>query len=74
MPTIEELQRRADRLLGTAVSPGEAVTQALVEDDPGRPFSPFIPAASSTAAAAGRTTSCSRAGPPTACASGWPPS
>src|ERR687897_133893 len=49
MATIEELQSRADRLLGTAVSPGEAVTQALVEDDPGKPFSPFIPAQAAAA-------------------------
>ena len=49
MPDIEELQGRADMLLGTAVSPGEAVTQALVEDDPGRPFSPFIPAQAAAA-------------------------
>ena len=44
MSDIDELQTRANALLGSAASPGVAVTQALVEDDPGPPFSPFVPA------------------------------
>jgi tyrosinase len=40
---IDELQRQANALLGSAASPAAAVTQALAEDDPGPPFSPFIP-------------------------------
>src|SRR5215210_3091403 len=44
MAAIDDLQAQANALLGSAASPGVAVTQALVEDDPGEPFSPFVPA------------------------------
>jgi hypothetical protein len=44
MAAIDDLQAQANALLGSAASPGVAVTQALVEDDPGAPFSPFVPA------------------------------
>jgi tyrosinase len=44
MAAFDELQARANALMGSAASPGVAVTQALVEEDPGPPFSPFIPA------------------------------
>jgi tyrosinase len=44
MAAFDELQAQANALMGSAASPGVAVTQALVEDDPGAPFSPFVPA------------------------------
>ena len=43
MADIEELQSQANALLGSAPSQSAAVTAALAEDDPGAPFSAFIP-------------------------------
>ncbi|HEX2086731.1 MAG TPA: hypothetical protein VHF89_13710 [Solirubrobacteraceae bacterium] len=43
MARIDDLQARADALLGTAPTSAEAVTQALDTADPGPPFSPFVP-------------------------------
>jgi hypothetical protein len=43
MASIEELQSQANALLGSAPSQSAAVTLALAEDDPGAPFSAFIP-------------------------------
>ncbi len=44
MSRIDDLQSRADVILGTAPSSADAVTQSLGTPDPGEPFSPFIPA------------------------------
>ena len=43
MADMEELQSQANALLGSAPSQSAAVTAALAVDDPGAPFSAFIP-------------------------------